>query len=349
MSDLRTLALRFQVYVERFKTGQANEFNRTLQDLLNEVEAVLAEGEVSEMSRRELEGFLRTMRGEQSATIHDSLDDLIDTMREFGLYSHEVEIDSLVVVTSIPKLKKKATANQIWKMAEERPLSSTGELLEPWLDKLTEIEIQSAEGILRRANAESWTNKQIIQTFKGTRANRYTDGLLPKMGRANETIIRTAIQHLNSMGRMKVWEDNEAYIEGYQWVSTLDNRTSDQCRSLDGQKFRMGEGPLPPIHANCRSTTVAVVDSKYDFLDKDAKRASKTGPVPINQTYYAWLKTQPAEFQDSVIGPTRGELLRNGGLDAEEFARLQLSSTFEPLTLEEMRKLVPGAFRKAGI
>jgi len=94
---------------------------------------------------------------------------------------------------------------------------------------------------------------------------------------------------------------------------------------------------------------VAEVDPKYDFLDEGATRSSASGYVDGDLTYYEWLKTQPEAFQDSAIGPTRGKLLRDGGLTAEEFARLNLGRNFEPLTLEEMRKLEPTAFQRAGI
>ena len=71
--------------------------------------------------------------------------------------------------------------------------------------------------------------------------------------------------------------------------------------------------------------------------------------VPADMTYFEWLKTQPADFQDAAIGPKRGELLRNGGISAERFSELNLNRNFEPRTLKEMRKLEPLAFKRAGI
>jgi hypothetical protein len=94
---------------------------------------------------------------------------------------------------------------------------------------------------------------------------------------------------------------------------------------------------------------VAELDSRFDFLDEGATRSSATGYVDGDLSYYDWLKTQPTAFQDSAIGPTRGKLLRSGGLTAEEFARLNLGRNFEPLTLEAMRKLEPAAFERAGV
>jgi hypothetical protein len=65
--------------------------------------------------------------------------------------------------------------------------------------------------------------------------------------------------------------------------------------------------------------------------------------------YHGWLKTQSAEFQDDVLGPTRGKLLRDGGLTAERFKELQLDKNFRERTLDELRELEPLAFEKAGI
>ena len=46
---------------------------------------------------------------------------------------------------------------------------------------------------------------------------------------------------------------------------------------------------------------------------------------------------------------TRGKLLRNGGLTADEFANLSVDQKFRPLTLDEMRKRNPLAFEKANL
>lgn len=55
------------------------------------------------------------------------------------------------------------------------------------------------------------------------------------------------------------------------------------------------------------------------------------------------------EAMDIAIGTTRAKLLRSGGLSAERFAELQLGTNFQPLTLDEMRRLEPKAFARAGI
>jgi len=116
--------------------------------------------------------------------------------------------------------------------------------------------------------------------------------------------------------------------------------------SVDGDETFICDGF---VTHNCRSTTVPVLDESLDFLDEGATRASVDGPVDANETYYSWLKKQPKGFQDSAIGKTRGNLLRNGGLSADEFAKLNLNRNFEPLTLDEMQAKAPEVFERAGV
>ena len=148
-------------------------------------------------------------------------------------------------------------------------------------------------------------------------------------------------------------------LAGYRWISILDSVTSQLCRSLDQQVFKFGKGPLPPAHPNCRSSIIAEMPGKWHkrgpdgrFVKKDERRAQ--GPDGVQAvdgtlTYYDWLKDQPSAFQDDALGVTRAELFRKGGLSAAAFARLNLGKNFQPLTLEEMRRLAPRAFRRANL
>jgi hypothetical protein len=164
-------------------------------------------------------------------------------------------------------------------------------------------------------------------------------------------MVRTAVQHASAQARQAVWEENDDIIDGYVWISVLDNRTTQICRSLDGQFFKLGKGPVPPIHIGCRSVTVAHIKDVDVFAHTTrASKGDKGGAqVPASMTYYEWLKTQPASFQDDAIGVERGKLLRDGGMSADQFAKLQLNSNFQPLTLDQMRKKAPQAFKLAGI
>lgn len=86
-----------------------------------------------------------------------------------------------------------------------------------------------------------------------------------------------------------------------------------------------GDGPVPPLHFNCRCVRIPVVKSWRDLgfdIDEvpEGTRASMDGQVPETQTYGAWLKTQPASVQDEALGPKRAELFR-GGMTVDRFVR----------------------------
>lgn len=231
-----------------------------------------------------------------------------------------------------------AAANAV---VNQSPIQGVGELLEPFVKDLSAREIKRVEREILNSTAQGRTIRQTVNAIVGTKSKNYKDGVLDKNLNDAKTVVRTATQHVSTQSRVALMEVND--LEEYEWVSTLDSRTSPQCRSLDGQTFELGKGPLPPIHPNCRSTIVPA------DVDEGATRSSIDGPVNANLSYYEWLKTQDQSFQDDVLGPTRGKLFRDGGLSAKKFGELQLDKKFEPITLDEMKKKQPNAFKKAKI
>ncbi|WP_369010598.1 minor capsid protein, partial [Salmonella enterica] len=82
--------------------------------------------------------------------------------------------------------------------------------------------------------------------------------------------MRTALAHVSNEARQQVYAQNDDIITKYEWVSTLDSRTSAVCRSRDGMTWEIDKGPMPPAHFGCRSTTAPVISPEFDFLDKGA-------------------------------------------------------------------------------
>ena len=72
---------------------------------------------------------------------------------------------------------------------------------------------------------------------------------------------------------------------------------------------------------NCRSTSIPIIKDfeKLGLRQREGTRASQGGPVPRGTTYLEWLKSQSAERQDQVLGPTRGEMFRAGGITLDRF------------------------------
>lgn len=147
-------------------------------------------------------------------------------------------------------------------------------------------------------------------------------GVYGQTRRQIEAQVKTAINHTIAQSDQQLYEQNSSLIEGVQWVSTLDSRTSLICIELDGQIFGIGEGPRPPAHFGCRSRTVPVLKSFKAFGLKDpliSTRASMNGQVSEKMTYGKWLKKQTAETQREVLGKTRYDLWKSGKVDINGF------------------------------
>ena len=136
------------------------------------------------------------------------------------------------------------------------------------------------------------------------------------------TIVRTTVNQVTNTASQAVYKANPDVTEEYRYVATLDSRTSPVCRDLDGQVFKYNQGPVPPQHFGCRSTTVAVVNyKKWDFTPPPAgKRASVGGPVPANTTYGKWLYGERAK--GSKFKPGAEQIKALGEQKAKYFNRL---------------------------
>ncbi|WP_193441409.1 minor capsid protein, partial [Streptococcus suis] len=89
----------------------------------------------------------------------------------------------------------------------------------------------------------------------------------------------------------------EADVEYYRFLATLDLRTSSICREHDGKIYKVSERitgkNYPPMHPWCRSDTIASDDSEW--LAKATRSArdpvtGKTIQVPANMTYKDWYE-----------------------------------------------------------
>jgi SPP1 gp7 family putative phage head morphogenesis protein len=350
---VRDIAIRYQVYLERLKAGIVQDFDPVLVKLDRKLRGVLAQygtGNINKLSKKDFNKLL----GEVNQAVADSTGkyvvSLVTDLKAIASYAAEFEAKSLGEVAPIPV--SKVTAKAVWQRATTAPIEATGDTLPEFLANWQARTAKQVENTIKVGYQQGKTIGQIVTDLRGRKANNYKDGVLTgKTRRETQAVVRTAVQHASAQAREAVWEENSDIVDGYTWVSTLDSRTTQICRSLDGMSFEIGNGPTPPVHIGCRSVTVANIKgvNVLAFAKRASKGANGGKQVAANMTYYEWLKTQPASFQDAAIGVERGKLLRKGGLSAEQFAALNLDKNFHPLTLEEMRKLEPAAFERAGI
>lgn len=189
---------------------------------------------------------------------------------------------------------------------------------------------------------------KIVRRVRGTRANRYRDGAWRTTGRHAEAVVRTNINHIASVARNEVAKANQDVIKAERWVSTLDSRTSVICANLDGRKLEVGQGIRPPAHVRCRSIVIPVTKSFRELglnIDEPppSNRASRNypsaakavrGEVPGTITYGRWLRSQPVDIQNEVLGKRKAQLFRSGKVSISQFT----DSSLRPLTLEQLQR-----------
>lgn len=350
------IATRHQVHLERLKTGAQGEFDRFLRGMQRDIIAQLSQVEdMDSLKGRRLQRLLRAVRETLKAGFADYEAVWRKQLEELAEYEGGFEVRALQktfgVDFTLPSPSQLVTA------AFAKPLSvkgiDEGALLQSFFDGWTDKTYRRVEGAIRLSAAQGESLPQAIRRLRGTKARNYRDGLFQATRRDMAMVARTSMQHVAVQAKEAVWAANRDIITGVEWASVLDGRTSTICRALDGQVFPVDEGPRPPAHIACRSVTVPQVRDGLSILGKKGRQTARGADgieqVSASKDYYAWLKSQPAEFQDSVIGETRGKLLRDGGLTPERFRELQLDKNYRPLTLEEMKEIEPLAFEKAGV
>lgn len=89
--------------------------------------------------------------------------------------------------------------------------------------------------------------------------------------------------------------NNCEMVDEFEFVATLDGRTSDKCRAMDGKRFKLNEAApfvnQPPLHYNCRSTTIPYFEDldEYNPSERVARdEQGKTYMVPANMSYREW-------------------------------------------------------------
>ena len=357
-NELIAIAAKNQALLEGVKLGLHAKFEPFLKKIDKQVRAAILTAPDIQASKKVAKALEREVNAIQQSIYIDYLAELNADLAELGMQQATFEAESYeqVVVKFQSKIPSQA---QVISAYTINPLQVEDYAGNPLLANV--IKDNSAKEIKRINKAisdgfgQGLTNKQISTNIRGTKANRFNDGQLASVNRANASIVRTAVQHVSTQARLATAKQNKDLVKGYKIVVTFDSRTTTLCYDIGQQNvtYELDKGPMPPLHWGCRDTITMVLSSKFDFLDRGATRASKGAEggkqVSAKLGSYDWMLQQPKSFQEASMGVTRSKLLRDGGLTPTEYAKLSTNSRFETLTLAEMKKAQPAVFERAGL
>jgi len=336
--DILDGSVRHLHWLERYKSSEARRIVSLLEKADKDLVAVIASrltriegGQVlSKTETARLEKLLEFVRDSKNEIALSLYEEARGELTDFAQYEADFKarlIEASTVTAGVEL--DRPSFSQLKAVVTARPFQ--GRFLRDWYEELGERQANQINDALRIGLTEGQTTDQIVRRIRGTKALRYKDGILETGRRETTAIVRTSIAHVANKASEELYTENEDVIEGVQWVSTLDGRTTATCRARDGKVYEIGKGPRPPAHWNCRSTTIP-------YLGKvEGMRASMTGPVPRSETYETWLRKQPAAFQNEVLGTGKAKLFRTNKLSLDRF----IDPTGKEYTLDQLRRLSP--------
>lgn len=134
-------------------------------------------------------------------------------------------------------------------------------------------------------------------------------------------LVRTESAFVSGELTAKSYE--ECGIEKYRFLATLDLRTSEICRSLDGKEFLVSDRKTgknyPPIHPWCRSTTLSVIsDESLKKMERAAynPKTGRTEKVPASMTYREWYKKYVEENPEALA---EEKAIKNHASDKKQY------------------------------
>lgn len=332
-------ATRHQVFLQRYGDGQSKEATALLYRIRRDINARLA-NEPTIFQKSRLEGLLAEINAITAAGFKDIELQQIAAAQELAIAEGRFST----------ALFNKAAIMDFKGVSSEVLIAAT---MTSGMASQTNASV-TIEDALQQFGVKK--SKQIAQVISdGVVMGDTTPVISQKVGqlinalqrRQLNTLVTTITNHTSSVARGQVYHANRDLLDGYQWVATLDNRTTFICGSRDGKVYQYGTGPMPPAHWNCRSTTIPVVKDEFNVGSKLKGTRPAIGADGVEQksgrtTYGGWLKTQPKSFIDEALGPERSELFRNGGLTIDKF----VDPTGRVYTLTQLQRMNPIAFQE---
>ena len=325
--------IKHQIYVQRYAGGQVKDLVKYLDDaqaeILRQLKTVKSLAESRTLNRKlnrlvqlQQEGLTK-LRAELTAKTMD----FAEYEAEFAVRTMNTAAAAAVTLPASEQLRALVTQRPMQLAISGKAGSTVQNLTLDQAarqfagDKANEIRRVIQTGVVEGSTVQSLTRDIVSVT------NRHK--------RQAETLVRTSVNHISSEARSAVNRANDDILKGEEWVAVLDGRTTIGCATLDGKILGFDEPPFTPRHWGCRSVRVPVLDDRFQEGGLEGTRASMDGPVSAKRTYSGWLKDQPAEFQDQMLGKERGKLFRSGKIKLDQF----VDQNYNPVSLEQLRVL----------
>src|SRR4030042_1745436 len=343
------------VDIERFTASLKKDVNKLLiklqGDLIAQISRIDPTKNISAAKRKQR---LEKLNKEVDAILEDQYGKIkktsIDKLKNFSSYQAEVTGNILNSSIGADVFDVRLSNGQLEAIVDHTLID--GQISGDWWNEQKDDfknsfrkQMADATQKLQVGTAQGEGVQELYNRIKGT--DTFT-GLLETSRKKAFALIRTSTMQVANEASFKMFENNEEFFEGYEFVATLDLATTDICRALDRLQWKIEDGeyiPIghdepwpgnPPLHFNCRSRLMPIVKSfsklagknsklsdeqikkLEDKLDSESKRSALYGPVEGKTNYNSWLKSQSEKDQIEVLGVTKQKLWKENKLSMSD-------------------------------
>ena len=295
MADLFDILVRHQIYLEGLKAGRSADFPQVLGELDFELRkhlSLIQYENLGDANKTELNKLLVALRAAMRSVFNPWLKSLVVWLERFVV----VEADAFGTY-----FNTEADPAPIFAASKTEPIGANGLFWVPFLNGSATYAMTRLERLVTNGYANRLTKTEIINGFLGTKARGYKDGIGRQLDNASVAAIATVMQHLSAQTNINL---AKKVFGEYEWVSVLDDATTNICLSRDGNVYGYGKGPVPPAHVRCRSIIVP-----------NYSRAA-TPDLRFNM----WARQQPAVFlKDAFDGSVSGRYEGSDPLTLEQY------------------------------
>ena len=191
--------------------------------------------------------------------------------QETGIYKTLKDVAKVSQATTALRFKKTLDVafDKIASRKLEKILSSDWVGNMNWSERLwkdREVVGKKVTEILETGLPQGKSMQEMARDLKDATQSSFNDAF---------RLIRTEAAHVDGEVLLKSFKQAQKDLgyEYYIYDATIDNRTSDICKDLDGKRFKISEAVIGvnfcPAHCNCRSTCVLDESSINEDLIED--------------------------------------------------------------------------------
>ncbi len=313
---LFNIIARRQLYVEGVKTSELEKFQGVIAKIAARMRQILGSVEydrLNEMTRAELQALINQIKKEIDDEMSAWLLVFTASLTTFAYSSYQLnqrlygsflaESDEILNRNrAVLILKKKRITDlnkdQVWSKISNVIMLATGvtalSFARGFVTATRSAILASVQKAVAAAKSPAEALKDLTRDNSKPGQTNAPQGVLRLVGTQAKSVFDTILQQVSESAGYLI---GSRVYDRYRWDSVMDSRTTDICRNLNGQIFRIGQGPIPPAHYNCRSHITQLT----------GKRDDKRPP-----NLYDWARTQPEAFIKDILGLRDAALLAAG-------------------------------------